>query len=69
MPRPGPRRPLVALKLSQEVIDHIDTLAMSEGLVKNDGKPNRSEIIRLMLAYAAATMPTGWRPETVPSKD
>ncbi len=56
-PRPGPRRPLVAIKLSQSGIEHIDQRAEVEA----DG--NRSEMIRRMLAYAAAHMPKGWKPK------
>jgi hypothetical protein len=55
-PRPGPRRPLVAIKLSQPGIDHIDQRAEAEA------EGNRSEMIRRMLAYAAAHMPKGWHP-------
>lgn len=64
MPRPGPRRPLVAIRLSEQGIAHIDQRAAAEGLVRDDGEPNRSEMIRLMLAYASAKMPAGWRPAT-----
>lgn len=55
MPRPGPRRHLVALRLGDEVTATIDQRAEEEGV-------NRSEMIRLALAYAAARMPKGWRP-------
>lgn len=58
MPRPGPRRPLVALKLADEVIERIDALALAAGRVKGNGDPNRSEQIRVMLAYAEQHMPT-----------
>lgn len=63
MPRPGPRRPLVALKLSEADIAHIDPRALDEGITIRNGEPNRSEMIRLMLAYASAHMPKGWRPK------
>lgn len=56
MPRPGPRRPLVALRLSAQGIAQIDERAAVEA----DG--SRSEMIRRMLAYAAAHMPKGWKP-------
>jgi hypothetical protein len=62
MPRPGPRRPLVASKLSQSGIDHIDARAREEVPLRGNGQPNRSEMIRRMLAYAAANMPKGWTP-------
>jgi hypothetical protein len=55
MPRPGPRRPLVALKLSEEGIAWIDTLAAERGM-------NRSEALRLCLAYAQQKMPRRWSP-------
>lgn len=55
MPRPGPRRPLVAIRLSDQGIAHVDQRAEAEGV-------NRSEMIRLMLAFASAKMPKGWRP-------
>ena len=55
MPRPGPRRPLVAIRLSKQGIDHIDQRAAEQGV-------NRSEMIRRMLAYASAKMPKGWTP-------
>lgn len=50
MPRPGPRRPLVAIRLSQTGIDHIDQRA-------KDANVNRSEMIRRMLTYANEYMP------------
>lgn len=68
MPRPGPRRPVTALRLSAEGLAHIDRQALAEGLTIRDGNPNRSEMIRLMLAYASARMPQGWRPESADLK-
>lgn len=56
MPRPGPRRPLVSLKLGEAARDAIDVLAAERGV-------NRSEQIRVMLAYAQAKMPANWRPK------
>lgn len=55
MPRPGPRRPLVAIRLSDHGIQNIDHLAAKRGV-------NRSEMIRTMLAYAALKMPKAWQP-------
>lgn len=55
MPRPGPRRPLVALRLSEQGIARIDQRAAEAGVT-------RSEMMRRMLAYAAAHMPAGWKP-------
>lgn len=66
MPRPGPRRPVTALRLSVEGLAHIDRRALEEGLTIRGGEPNRSEMIRLMLAYASAHMPKGWRPKPAP---
>jgi hypothetical protein len=65
MPRPGPRRPIVALRLSDAGIEHIDERALAEGLTIRGGEPNRSEMARLMLAYASAYMPKGWRPPDI----
>jgi hypothetical protein len=62
MPRPGPRRPLVAIRLADEGIDWLDTEATRRGLVKGSGEPNRSEMIRLCLAYAQRHMPKDWTP-------
>lgn len=45
MPRTGPRRPLVAIRLSEEGIAYIDQLAEQEGV-------NRSEMIRILLKEA-----------------
>jgi metal-responsive CopG/Arc/MetJ family transcriptional regulator len=45
MPRPGPRRPLVNVRLTEEGIAYIDQLAATEGV-------NRSEMIRTLLAEA-----------------
>ncbi len=46
MPRPGPRRPLVGIKISEEGRRHIQQLAN----VETDG--NLSEMIRKLLAEA-----------------
>jgi hypothetical protein len=67
MPRHGPRRPIVALRLSDTGIEHIDARAREAGLMinvkdKDEPQPNRSEMARIMLAYAAQHMPKGWRP-------
>jgi hypothetical protein len=61
MPRPGPPRILVATKLTKQGIDWIDQRARDEGLTIRGGDPNRSEMLRLMIAYAATYMPKGWR--------
>lgn len=62
MPRPGPRRRLVALKLDDEAIAAVDARALSEGLTIRGGDVNRSEMLRLAIAYGMANMPQGWRP-------
>jgi len=51
-PRPGPRRDYVALRLGAAGLTWIDEEADRRGL-------NRSEMIRLMLAYAQQKMPKG----------
>ncbi len=61
MARPGPRRRLVALKLGDEAIAAVDTRALAEGLTIRGGEPNRSDALRLLVAYALAHMPNGWR--------
>ena len=48
MPRPGPRRPLVGIKISEEGRQHIQQLAD----VETSG--NLSEMIRKLLAEAVA---------------
>jgi Ribbon-helix-helix protein, copG family len=55
VPRPGPRRPLVAVRLSNNGIKNIDHLAEARGVT-------RSEMIRVMLAYATLKMPRDWQP-------
>lgn len=62
MPRPGPRRTAVAVRLSAETIAWLDQRALDEQLTIRGGEPNRSEMARLALAYAAQHMPKGWRP-------
>lgn len=54
-PRPGPRRPAIAVRLSAAGLAHVDQLAKTSGVT-------RSEMIRRMLAYAATRMPKGWKP-------
>jgi hypothetical protein len=46
MPRPGPRRPLVGVRLNAEGLAYIDLLAEQE----TDG--NRSEMVRILLGEA-----------------
>jgi hypothetical protein len=60
--RTGPRRRLVGFRLTDQAILWLDDRAKEEGLVRDDGQPNRSELMRRLFAYAAANMPKGWRP-------
>lgn len=55
MPRKGPRRPMVSIRLSPDGLAYIDDRAKTETV-------NRSELIRRMLAYASTRMPKGWKP-------
>ncbi|MFC4124952.1 hypothetical protein [Nocardia rhizosphaerae] len=63
MPRPGPRRPVLTLRMSDDLIVALDEQAIAEDLLTKAGEPNRSELIRIMIEYARETMPNGWRPE------
>jgi hypothetical protein len=60
VPRPGRRN--VQVRLSWAAVDMIEEVARDEGVVDDGGGPNRSEMIRIMLAYAARHRPRGWRP-------
>lgn len=42
--------------------DAIDQLARDERVVDTDGEPNRSEMIRFLLAFALRHWRKGWRP-------
>lgn len=55
MPRPGPRRAMVGVRLSAEGIAAVDAMADKRGVT-------RSEMIRLMLRYAQQHMPTSNTP-------
>lgn len=63
MPRQGPRRTMVGIRLLDEQIEQLDWRANEEGLVTKAGEPNRSELIRIYLDYAREHMPAGWRPD------
>ncbi|MFC9514611.1 hypothetical protein ACFTSD_02665 [Nocardiaceae bacterium NPDC056970] len=63
MERHAKKRPQVAIRLTEAQIDDLDWLAGKEGLHMKNGDPNRSELVRIMLAYAREYMPNGWRPE------
>lgn len=43
-------------------VERIDERAAGENLRDVQGRPNRSEMIRVMVAYAEQHMPEGWRP-------
>lgn len=62
MARTGERREIVAHRLSAEGRAWLDQRALEEDLTIRGGEPNRSEMIRIALAYAAKHMPKGWRP-------
>jgi hypothetical protein len=47
MPRPGPRRAIVGIRLKPEAITYIDTLAQQAGVT-------RSDMIRTLISEALA---------------
>jgi hypothetical protein len=55
-------RRTVNFRASWAAIDTIETLARDEGIVDEDGEPNRSEMIRILLAFALRHWRQGWRP-------
>lgn len=55
MPRPGPAKKVVTVRLSEQGTDWLDTEARKRAL-------DRSSLIRLCLQYAARHMPKGWKP-------
>ncbi|TDP33175.1 hypothetical protein DFR75_105413 [Nocardia ignorata] len=63
MPRSGPRRPIIGLRMADEQIEALDERAVAEDLLTKAGEPNRSELLRIMIEYAKERMPDGWRPE------
>lgn len=56
MPRPGPRRQPVQVKLSDEAIDELDRRREKFGR-------NRSEQVRVMLRFSAEHMPDDYAPD------
>jgi len=64
MARTGPRRTAVAVKLSDEGQAWIEAEAIRRGLLMPSGRPNRSEMVRLALAYAQLNMPKNWKAKT-----
>jgi len=59
----GPPRTQVGVLFTEKQVAMLDRRAVDEGLVASTGRPNRSELVRIMLAFAHANMPDGWRPE------
>jgi hypothetical protein len=55
------RRP-VNFRATYAAVNTIDQMARDEGIVDEDGAPNRSEMIRLLLTYALRHWKKGWRP-------
>jgi len=49
-------------RVSWSAVDRIDQLAADEGVTTADGRPNRSEMVRILLTYAARHWKKGWRP-------
>lgn len=56
MPRPGPRRPVLMLRIGEEDLAELERLAERD-------RVNRSEIVRRLVKYGMERMPTGWQPE------
>lgn len=52
----------VNFRASWQAVDIIEHLARDEGVVDEGGEPNRSEMIRILLAYALRNWKKGWRP-------
>lgn len=53
MPHPGPRRAIVGVRISDAGIAAVDERAARR-------KVKRSEMLRVLLAYAIQNMPDGW---------
>jgi len=53
---------MVAVRISSAGIAEVDRLAAEAGLFKGNGEPNRSEMVRRLLAYAVRHMPPQWKP-------
>lgn len=56
-------RRAVNLRMSWAGVDRIEQRARDERVVDEHGHPNRSEMIRIMIAYADRHMPKEWRPK------
>ncbi len=62
MPRMGPRRTAISIRLADSGLQAVDRRARDEVPLKGDGDPNRSEMARRLMAYAITHMPAGWKP-------
>jgi hypothetical protein len=56
MPRPGPRRPLIAVRLDEPDREDLQQRA------DNEAEGNLSELVRRMVKYSMTRMPRGWKP-------
>jgi hypothetical protein len=54
MPRPGPAKQMVGVRLSAPGLAWLDEMAAERGV-------DRSAVIRLCLLYAQQHMPRGWQ--------
>jgi len=63
MPRANENRTMTGVRLRPDELQWLAERAVAENLPKHAGEPNRSEMIRLAIAYARQHMPWGWRPE------
>lgn len=64
MPRPYRGRELVTYREDCGVPQRLDQRARDEGLLDEQGRPNRSELLRRMRDYAERNMPAGYEPPT-----
>ncbi|MFG1846745.1 hypothetical protein [Micromonospora carbonacea] len=58
----GKERQPVYFRASKPAIGILEQLAHDEGVLDRHGNPNRSEMIRILLAYALRHWKRGWRP-------
>jgi hypothetical protein len=54
---------MISFKEAVEMIAAIDQMARAEGLLRQGGEPNRSEMARLLVRRGMQDWPTGWRPK------
>lgn len=62
VPPAKPARWLVAFRMARTAVEYVDNLARQEGVLDAKGRPNRSEMLRILLAYAVRNWRKGWRP-------